>query len=53
MVTDCEGAFVVEPMRFLWPSEAKRAAKSNPQACDICSPLEINETCEHKLVDGR
>lgn len=23
MISECEGAFVVEPMRFLWPSQAK------------------------------
>lgn len=27
MVSECEGAYVIEPMRFLWPSEAKREAK--------------------------
>lgn len=23
MISECEGAFVIEPMRFLWPSEAR------------------------------
>ncbi len=27
MITECEGAFVVEPMRFLWPSQAKAIAR--------------------------
>jgi hypothetical protein len=35
MITECEGAFVVEPMRFLYPFEAKREAKAkvSPLAC--------------------
>jgi hypothetical protein len=27
MISECDGAFVIEPMRFLWPSEARREAR--------------------------
>ena len=27
LISECEGVFVVEPMRFLWPSEAKAIAR--------------------------
>lgn len=27
MISECEGVFVVEPMRFLYPSQAKREAR--------------------------
>lgn len=34
MITDCDGAFVIEPMRFLYPYQAKREAQAiNPRAC--------------------
>lgn len=34
MVSEIDGVFVVEPMRFLYPNEAKREAQArNPKAC--------------------
>jgi hypothetical protein len=30
MISECEGSYIIEPMRFLYPSEAKREAKPIP-----------------------
>ncbi len=27
LISECEGVFIVEPMRFLWPSQAKAIAR--------------------------
>lgn len=32
LITECEGVFVVEPMRWLWPSEAKAIARRKAKA---------------------
>ena len=34
MISEYEGSYIVVPMRFLWPSEAKREARAkNPKLC--------------------
>lgn len=36
MVSEVEGVFVVEPMRFLWPSEARKETRAKNRQIPWC-----------------
>jgi hypothetical protein len=34
MISECEGSYIIEPMRFLYPSEAKKESTAkHPKVC--------------------